>query len=227
MSNRKIVYLDPGHGGSDPGAINRVLHIEEADMALDVCKRAKRMLDPYVDCRLTRSDDRFLSLSERPALANAAGAHAFISYHFNSAANPNVPRSFEIYTTPGQNNSDRLATCIFDRHAALFPGQKSRTDRRDGDPDKEANFAVLRPTRCPSCLMEGEFIHTDWGARLIKDPEARERMARAVMLGVLDFFPIPERTQHEPSVGKADLPQPCINLAEIRAAAKKILQLTE
>jgi hypothetical protein len=75
--------------------------------------------------------------------------------------------------------------------------------------------------------MEGEFIHTIHGGKLIKDPGARERMARAVMLGILDFFQIPERTMHEPAVGESDLPQPCFNLAEIRAAAKKILQLTD
>jgi len=161
----KLVVGDPGHGGHDPGAVNRKSGISEAPMALDVMLRFKRILEPFVNVALTRDSDRFLTLGQR-------------------------------YTTPGQNNSDRLATLCLDYHGRLFPGQKLRADRRDGDPDKEANFAVLRPTRCPSFLMEGEFIHTTHGAALIKDPANRERMAMAMALGCLDYLGHTEAVDH-------------------------------
>lgn len=184
----EIVFLDPGHGGSDPGAVGHGLR--ESDMALDVCKRAKRILDPYLDCRLTREDDVFLSLSARPRMANEAGADLFVSYHFNSAANMRVPNSWEVYTTRGQNRSDRLADCIGREHAVRFPEQSARNDFSDGDLDKEANFAVIRGTLCPSCLMEGEFIHTSQGADLIRKDENREKMGEAVAFGVLNYLGI-------------------------------------
>jgi N-acetylmuramoyl-L-alanine amidase len=184
---KKIVYLDPGHGGHDPGALGPS-GVKESDMALDVCIRAKRMLSPYVDCRLTRSTDVFLSLSTRPAKANNDNADLFISYHFNSASGP--AKGFEIFTTPGQNYSDNLATILFKKQGELFPDQKQRADTADGDPDKEASFAVIRGTKCPSCLMEGEFIHTLEGEAFIVDPLNREKMAEVIMRGVLEYLEI-------------------------------------
>lgn len=184
----KLVVLDAGHGGHDPGAVNKAAGIEEAPMALDVTRKAATILSPYCDVTLTRSDDRFLTLSERPAIANRVGADLFVSYHFNSGSSQKTASSYEGFTTRGQNNSDKLATACLKYHGQLFQEQKLRADRRDGDPDKEANFAVLRPTDCPSFLMEGEFIHTAHGAALIADPKNRQKMALAIALGCLEYF---------------------------------------
>ena len=187
---KKIVYLDPGHGGHDPGALGPS-GLKESEMALDVCKRAKEILDPYLDCRLTRTGDTFISLSRRPAIANDGNADAFVSYHFNSASSPSTASSWEIFTTRGQNKSDKLATAIANEHAKQFPKQRVRSDYADRDIDKEANFAVLRRTDHPSCLMEGEFIHTTHGEELISVAGNRQKMAVAVARGVLTFLGVP------------------------------------
>jgi N-acetylmuramoyl-L-alanine amidase len=193
---KKIVFLDPGHGGADPGALGPS-GLKESDMALDVCQRAQKLLCDVVDCRLTRNDDTFISLSGRPAMANKAGADVFVSYHFNAATSKGTANSWEIFTTRGQNRSDKLASFIGEEHAKLFPEQTKRTDYSDGDIDKEANFAVIRGTDHPACLMEGEFIHTYHGEKLIKDPAKRQKMALAVSLGVRRFLGI--KVTHQPS----------------------------
>ena len=181
--------IDAGHGGDDSGAINKATGLKESDMALDVALRTERLLVPYINVVLTRSDDTFISLSERPRIANRAGANVFYSYHFNGSSSPKTKSSSEIFTTRGQNNSDRLATCVMKRHDAQFSEvQTVRADWSDGDVDKEANFAVLRGTDHPAVLMEGEFIHTTHGAALIADPINRQKMAVAGAQGILDFF---------------------------------------
>lgn len=185
----KTIVLDPGHGGHDPGAVGPN-GTKESERALDVCLRAEKLLLPFVKVLLTRRTDIFLSLTTRPAEANAANADAFVSYHFNSGSDPRTALSFEGFTTPGQNNSDRLATQILVAHGRLCPWQKLRADTSDGDPDKEANFAVIRGTRCPSMLMEGEFIHTIHGEASILNPEHQQLRALAVAIGVLNFFSI-------------------------------------
>lgn len=185
----KTVVVDSGHGGHDSGALGPS-GLKESDMALDVGLRIKSLLDPYVNCILTRSTDVFLTLAQRPAIANAAKADAFLSYHFNSGYSQNTKNSWEIFTTPGQNVSDRLATCIGVQHGQIFTEQTLRSDTSDGDLDKEASFAVIRGTRCPSCLMEGEFIHTKHGEALIKSAENRQRMALAASIGILNFLGI-------------------------------------
>ena len=80
-------------------------------------------------------DNRNLDLSARPAMANRLKADAFVSIHCNGAVAPEA-NGFEIYTTPGQNRSDILATAIFESWSKAFPAQRKRTDYRDNDPDK-------------------------------------------------------------------------------------------
>lgn len=182
----KRVCLDAGHGGNDVGALGPS-GLKESEMALDVCERAKIMLSPYVEVVMTRSNDTFVSLTERADICNDEKCDIFISYHFNAATSM-VANGWEIFTTHKDNNSDKLATCIGEAHAALFPTQNARQDWSDGDLDKEANFSVIRRANCPAVLMEGEFIHTTLGEALINDPSNREKMARAVADGSLKYL---------------------------------------
>ena len=186
--SRPLVVLDPGHGGRDPGAVNQLVGITEAQMTLDVCERAQALLSNCCEVVLTREKDCYVSLRARPGLANKLKADAFVSYHFNAGSSSKTALSFEGFTTPGQNRSDQLCQAILDAHGNLLPEQSLRADKRDGDDDKEANFAVIRGTHCPSCLIEGEFIHTIHGAELIKNDNKRQLMAHAVALGVKKFL---------------------------------------
>ncbi len=84
-----VVAIDPGHGGKDPGAVSRDGRLKEKDLTLHVAMRLKAILEskyPSIKVVLTRSDDRYLSLEERTAVANSANADVFISIHCNSAA---------------------------------------------------------------------------------------------------------------------------------------------
>lgn len=83
-----VVVIDPGHGGKDPGAVSRDGVLKEKDLTLKISKRIKRFLEKKVagiTVALTRTDDRFLSLTERTAFANSLNADLFISVHCNSA----------------------------------------------------------------------------------------------------------------------------------------------
>ena len=114
-----------------------------------------------------------------------------------------MPCSFEVWTTRGQNNSDKAAQIAYIEHEKLFIGiQKGRPEILDGDFDREANLAVLRPTNCPSYLFEGEFIHTPHGEALILDPAMRELMALAQARAICIFLDI------DPSRIETDLSEP-------------------
>jgi N-acetylmuramoyl-L-alanine amidase len=81
------VALDPGHGGSDPGAIGPA-GTKEKDVTLAIAKKvAPTLARDGVQVVLTRDDDRFVSLEERTARANAFNADLFISIHCNAAEN--------------------------------------------------------------------------------------------------------------------------------------------
>jgi N-acetylmuramoyl-L-alanine amidase len=79
------VCVDPGHGGNDPGAIGAA-GVKEKDVTLDIAhKVAAELSKDGLAVVLTRDDDRFVSLEDRTARANASGADLFVSVHCNAA----------------------------------------------------------------------------------------------------------------------------------------------
>lgn len=184
---RPLVVVDPGHGGSDPGAVNELLSLRESDLNLQLAQDFLRVSAgaPY-DVRLLRESDSFLSLADRARLANEAGAVAFLSFHCNAAPDPGA-EGFEVWTTRGETPADRLSTLIF---TELLVGTMlvGREDKDDGDPDKEADFYVLRNTRAPAVLVEFGFITNDGDAEALTDPESRGEMARAVRTAVTQYL---------------------------------------
>lgn len=158
-----LVCIDPGHGGSDPGAIGPG-GTREADVNLAVAKGLRvDLISKGHGVILTRAgagrlvdNNKSKDLAARADVANIHDADIMVSIHCNAATN-RAARGFEIYTTPGLDSSDALATAIYNAWERAVGG-KMRPDYSDGDPDKEANFAVIRGTRCPSCLLELAFI---------------------------------------------------------------------
>lgn len=183
----KTVTIDAGHGDHDGGAYGS--YSKEKDIALTVSLLVAEELRPYVTPFLTRSDDTFLSLSTRPNLSNSANASAFISIHCNSFSDSNA-HGWEIFTTPGQNNSDKLATAVGRQYGKANPSIRERFDESDGDIDKEANFAVIRGTDCPSCLLELGFISNIDEEKMLNNASYQVKSARAIAHGLLDFLGI-------------------------------------
>ena len=114
-----VVVVDPGHGGDDPGAIGASGTYEKA-LTLDAARALKRLLEARGPYRvvLTRSDDRYLKLAQRVALARRAGAHLFISIHADSAADPAV-RGAGVYT---------LSETASDKEAEALARQENKAD---------------------------------------------------------------------------------------------------
>ncbi|NLI41484.1 MAG: N-acetylmuramoyl-L-alanine amidase [Caldisericales bacterium] len=187
------VVIDPGHAGRniDPGAVNGTTGLQEADVALVISRLVKKyLLAVGYEVKLTRTEWEQAEtddLSYRTALANDWGADIFISLHCNSAANESA-EGYEVWTSPGQTEGDRLATRIYGQIDAEFPDRVGRTDYSDGDPDKESRFYVLVHTDAPACLVEMAFISNDAEAALLADTAWQDRYARAIARGVTDYF---------------------------------------
>ena len=186
------VVIDPGHAGRniDPGAVNATTGLQEADIALVISRQvANYLLNVGYEVKLTRTEweqEETDDLSYRTALANDWGADIFISLHCNSAANESA-EGYEVWTSPGQTEGDRLATCIYKQIAAEFPDRAGRTDYSDGDPDNESRFYVLVYTDAPACLVEMAFISNDEEAALLANAAWWDRYARAIARGVTDY----------------------------------------
>jgi N-acetylmuramoyl-L-alanine amidase len=102
------IVIDPGHGGHDTGTIGPN-GLEEKDLVLDVSKRLGRLLETRLGAGVvyTRTDDTFIPLEERTAIANREGADLFISIHANSSSDPEA-RGVETYYLNFTSSRDAL-----------------------------------------------------------------------------------------------------------------------
>jgi len=122
--------VDPGHGGSDHGA-RGPSGVEEKDVALDVARRLAPILSAYgVQVDLTRDDDRFVSLEERTARANAFGADLFVSIHCN-ASESHAPRGIAMYVL--DTSRDEIAARVAARENDLAEGSNAELGSILGD----------------------------------------------------------------------------------------------
>jgi N-acetylmuramoyl-L-alanine amidase len=147
-----MIYIDPGHGGSDPGAIAG--GIREADLALAYgLTLAGELARRGVPCRMTRDDDSYPTLTRRAQMANAAKARAFVSIHFNASGNANALGAWMIHAKDapgGQRLARVLGTHL---RAAVHTDDSPSTGGR--------RLAVLRQTAMPAVLIEYGFLtHT-------------------------------------------------------------------
>jgi N-acetylmuramoyl-L-alanine amidase len=102
------IVIDPGHGGHDTGTIGPT-GLREKDVVLDVGLRLKKLLERKVGCDvvMTRSDDTFIPLEERTAIANEKAADLFVSIHANASRDRNA-RGIETYYLNFTSNPDAL-----------------------------------------------------------------------------------------------------------------------
>jgi len=200
------VVLDPGHGGHDKGAV--CIFGNEKDFALDVCFRARKLLEAQgIKVLMTRTDDTFIPLEQRPIVANATPNSIFVAVHFNDAGNPDAS-GFEIYSiTPrGEPSTSDNTLALHDLapepgnvtdvpslalsesiyHSLL--GNIPQVDRGV----KHARFEVIRLAQVPAVLIEGGFVSSSAEARQIATPAYRQELAEAIVNGIVGFKTLAE-----------------------------------
>lgn len=169
-------YIDPGHGGSDPGAIGN--GFREADLALRIGLELRRiLLEEYegAEVRMSRTTDNYLTLTQRTNDANNWGAHYFVSIHLNSASAS--AKGFESYVYNRGVDSKTL-TLQSNIHSAVYNRIKNDLGYTVDRGKKQANFAVLRQTSMPAVLTENLFINSTHDGSLIKKSNYVAAIAR-------------------------------------------------
>jgi N-acetylmuramoyl-L-alanine amidase len=201
------VVLDPGHGGHDKGAV--CIFGNEKDFALDVCFRAKKLLEATgIKVLMTRSDDTFIPLEQRPTVANTTPHSIFVAMHFNDALADSNASGFEIYsiTPQGEPSTQDNSFSLRDLHAepgnatdvqslalseSIYHAMLGNIPQVDRGV-KHARFAVIRLAQVPAVLIEGGFVSSDTEARLIATPAYRQELAEAIVTGIEGFKTLSE-----------------------------------
>lgn len=106
-----------------------------------------------------------------------------LSLHNNAAGSDNKwhdASGIEIYTSPGQTESDKFAEAIMNQLEAKFPQFKFRVDKSDGDKDKEARFTVLMGAGYYACLLEFLFQDNQNDVKLLKSSKVKYQLILAL-----------------------------------------------
>ena len=178
----RIIVLDPGHGGSDPGAINGKVY--EKNIVLDVAKRVQKLLETSgAKVVLTRSTDVFIDLEKRPQIANQNFGEMFISLHVNSfdSSQPNGTETF--YNSKSDSNlveEKKLAQLI---NSEIVKNAKT-TNRGV----KDVNYVVTRSTEMPAILVELGFIKNPSDFAKLTSDSYLQIYAESIYKGIIQYY---------------------------------------
>jgi N-acetylmuramoyl-L-alanine amidase len=202
------VVLDPGHGGTQNGAM--IAETREADIVLDIAKRVQRSIQrDDVEVLLTRSEDIEMSLSQRASFANERNANLFISIHANAAPSSDLfgietysvdiaTDSFSNQVAIRENKGDEESlsdltinpsTMLLSLELADLQQRKLVSTLEQAYPDlglrdlgaKTALFSVLVRTEMPAILIEIGFLTNEDEFNQILTAHYREHIAMAIV----------------------------------------------
>jgi N-acetylmuramoyl-L-alanine amidase len=231
----RLIVLDAGHGGADPGTRNLVMHLDEKNLTLDVVLRLKKLLEGRgYRVILTRSDDSKLAAAQRPDLeqrdevANRTKADLFLSVHFNSAVATVTGTETYVMTPQSEISTGEARDATVDK---AFPGNRldfaniilgyhlhrslvtalNSTDRGC----KRGRRLVLCFPECPAALVEAAYLSNNTDASRLATPAFRQRIAQALADGIDDYsaelaalHPSPSSTGESRPVPAASKPHP-------------------
>lgn len=140
-SRSRLVVIDPGHGGKDPGAVAN--GIREKDVNLQIAKRlASHLKKMGIPARLTRTDDRYLKLQQRTRLANEWNAAMFVSIHANALPPGRHATGMEIYLMALPTDKDAMQLALIE-NKELTNGGGSEASARASDKKTKMLLNIL------------------------------------------------------------------------------------
>ena len=175
------IGIDPGHGGSDPGAVGPS-GLREADANLDVSLKIAQILEMHgLEVVSTRAEDKYVSLFERVRILNRAKCDYVVSIHCNAAASSEA-NYVSTYIQGKGGEAEPLAEAV-----------QERMVEATGWPDggvKISNLHMTRETTMPAALVEMGFISNSKQEAELKTESMLESLAEAIAKGLLDYLGI-------------------------------------
>lgn len=186
----KLIVLDAGHGGSDPGA--QRAGVSEKDLTMQITNQLKKRLTQLgARVVMTRTDDSFVSLEDRVKITNQAQPDLFVSIHINALESTSDIYGIETYYQTDQSRP--LAAAI---HQQLVQGL-AVPDRSI----RKARFYVINHTLVPAILAEVGFISNEKERDNLAASQYQVKIADSVSAGIVEYL-----TEKQELAGKTAKP---------------------
>ncbi|WP_313803231.1 N-acetylmuramoyl-L-alanine amidase [Cytobacillus sp.] len=192
------LFIDPGHGGTDPGAVGNGLR--EKDLTLQISKRIRDLLEGYenIQVKLSREGDQTLSLKQRTDMANSWGADLFLSVHINAGGGT----GYEDFRHSSQSPNSVSGIVQAAIHEGVMNEIKYFVVKDRGT--KSANYHVLRESRMPAVLSETLFIDKSSDAALLKDENFLNTVALGHVNGIVKAYNLKTKGPEKLMWGKTE-----------------------
>ncbi|AIQ75416.1 MULTISPECIES: N-acetylmuramoyl-L-alanine amidase [Paenibacillus] len=177
---KKLVVLDAGHGAKDSGAVG-VTGKYEKNFNLAIVLKTAALLkkESNIDVVLTRSDDTFLELKDRAAMANNLKADLFISVHANSSASSAASGTETYY----QREASKALAKVMHKYLVEATGLSDRGVRY-------GNFHVIRETKMPAVLLEVGYLSNKKDETLLFTEALQNKVAASIVSGIKEYLGI-------------------------------------
>lgn len=195
---KNVVFLDPGHGGRDPGAVYNGLR--EKDLNMSIYRKLRSELEKLGYTVLTsRDSDVYVDyVTERSEMVNKTDADVFISIHFNATGVPGANRSgVETYIyEPDPDITPRINKVAHDDPTRLSESKRLADNIHNsvvsvaGANDRGvrgSNYAVLRETVKPAVLLELGYIDSP-EYKKISDDKYQNKLVEGIVTGLRNFY---------------------------------------
>lgn len=198
-----IVILGTAHLASTPGKCSPDKKFREYKYSRELVQGIKAKLEakgykvfvdiPEDDLKITTNQE----LTKRVKFVNnlcskyGAGNCLYVSVHVNAASADGKwhnATGWEAYTTAGKTGSDTLATFLYKQAEKNLVGKKIRKDMSDGDPDKEANYYVIKKTNCVAVLTENFFQDTKEDVAYLLSDIGKDQLINTHVNGIIDYI---------------------------------------
>lgn len=187
------VILDSGHGSNTQGKRSPIWddgsQLFEYEFNRDVVHRIeKRLIALNIPCKVLVREVIDISLPVRVRRANEIYEQHPDSFLISVHGNAGGGEGWEVWTSPGPTESDKIATFLFGSAQAMLYGFRMRSDYYDGDPDKESSFYILKHTKCPAVLTENLFYDSEDECRFMMSDFGRSLIAKLHVFAIQSYL---------------------------------------
>ena len=188
----KKVFLEVGHGGTDPGAVAGGL--KEKDLTLPIAKAAQDELKRHgVDVKLSRKKDENDRIEEAIKECNAYNPDAAAGIHINAGKGDGAEVYHSIYGGTGKTMAKNILAEIVEL------GQNSRGVKTKKNSSGGDYYAFIRQTKAPAVIVECAFIDTKKDIKIIDTKAEQKAMGIAIAKGILKTLGIKWKAPEPPA----------------------------
>lgn len=183
----KLIVIDPGHGGKDPGATSPTTKAYEKDLNLRVALLLNEKLQELgFKTLMTRDDDTYIGLYERAGIANKNDADLFVSIHHNYNDNKNTS-GVQVYYCPAYN-SEIKEEDNYPLSKRLHEELLKELGAVDKGIIKKPEFVVIRETKMVAALVELGFLSNPQEEQKLNSEEYQKKEVDAIAKGIVRYF---------------------------------------